>query len=178
MPNVSQRANSIPKGRPVSRPVVIPQGKTRHKRKSGRTGGPVGAATPGSTAYNFHGAFSATSKVIQAKDLGIPVGSIIYVQSIKLEYAASTPTILSLSVADLAIKGSDDITGPRSPNHLAVEGAIGRFSFRNPNALLYFTVVEETDVIATIYSSAASSALTFSGTVQIRQQGAGSHNIG
>lgn len=180
MPNVPSKPNTITKGgqgRQKSNPPS-PANRGRKKRHNGRTGGPVGAATPGSTAYNFHGSFSAATKVIQAKDLGIPVGTILYVSSIRFEYAASTPTILSLSVADLAVKGSDDISGPRSSNHLAVEGAIGRFSFKNPNALLYWTVIEDTDVIATIFSSSVTSVLTFSGTVQVRLQGTGSHSIG
>lgn len=137
----------------------------------------MGTAIPGSTAINFHGSFAATTKVIQAKDLGIPVGTIIFVSSIRFEYAAAAPTILSVSLTDFATKGDQDVTGPRSPNHLATENSVGSFSFKNPNSLLFWSVVEESDVVATVFSSNAGATLTFAGTVQVRLQGAPSHNI-
>lgn len=137
----------------------------------------MGAANPGSFPVNFHGSFSATSKVATAQDLGLPVGTLIFVSSISLEYSASAPTILAVSVADFATSGVLDVDGPRSSNRMAVDGSVGRIAFRNPNSTLYWPVADASDAVCTIHSSNASSVVTFSGTLQIRIQGAPSHTV-
>lgn len=84
---------------------------------------------------------------------------------------------MAVSLSDFATSGTKDIDGPRSPNHLTQDGSIQRISFRNPNSLLFWPVIDARDVLATIHSSNAQASLTFSGTLTVRFQGSTSHNI-
>lgn len=170
MPNVPSRSKKAgsPKGNPPS---------SRKKRKSGKSTSPLASTAPSIVPINFHGAFAATSKVVTAQDLGLAIGEILFIHRIRLEATSSKPDIVSVSIADLATKGDDDIIGPRSLNHLCSASTKFTMDFTNPNALLYWTVREVSDVICTINSTDPASTLTFAGTVWLRRQGSESHKI-
>jgi hypothetical protein len=137
----------------------------------------VGVAIPRSSPINFHGGFAAATKVVTAKDLGLAIGEIIYVQGVSLQYSSTEPTVMSISIADFGVPAQGDIGGPRSSNQLSVDGAVGRIQFRNPNPTIYWAVSEDTDILCTIHSSSATAKLTFSGTLHLLKQGGGSHSV-
>lgn len=163
----------------------MPNVPKRSKKKSSKsrsrtsrtTNGPVRTAIPGTVPFNFHGSYKAATKSIEALDLGIAVGTILFVDRIDFEYTVDQPSTVAVSVTDFCCAQVADIGGPRSSNHLAVDNSRGRISFKNPNPRVYFQVVEANDTLATLHSSNAGATVSFSGTLWLALQGSTSHNI-
>lgn len=137
----------------------------------------MGGPSPGPRAINFHGSASADQKQINAKDLGLSVGDMVYLRRIRLEGTATKPDIVSVAIGNVGKDASGLQLGGRSRNVLCSAYTKFVLDFSNPNPRLFEDIDSLDDVLATIFMTDTTSTLTFAGTIWVDYQGEASHLV-
>lgn len=175
MPNVPKQSKG--QGQ-AAKKATSSSSRSRKKRSKSNPVGSLAATAPSLSRINFHGSFKTqATKALSAKDLGIPVGASVYVQSVDMTVAASDGIeSVYVRIVDYLVSGKEAM-GPSSRLTMCPDGAMIRFSIKNPNPRIFTTVGEESDELAVLTKTGTTVTVNFVGTITVVLQSLGSRNV-